>query len=612
MTQLLRNAGLAARTASEHLTDDPLLLCLQILRRLPARLVRPPALFVSRVAPKNSSVTAVLLACIAAGDKAGLERRLAAAVEHGLAGQQARRAADVALAADLPQWADKLLDTVVPGTARLAATVARRRWYGGAMSEAVAVLDGQTGPLARQHARLAAELSVFTGAATVKPPAPTLPVPEPPAPTRSGRQLPARTQTQTPTAAPAARESRRVLHLLTNSLPHTASGYAQRTHSILSAQQAAGWDVRAVTRLGYPVQVGKILARETDVVDGVPYQRLLPARLASGMDARLAQQSAELLRIGRAFRPNVLHTTTHFVNGLVAREVAAALDIPWVYEVRGQLADSWAARRGPEARESERYRLFQEREVDVMRSADLVVTLGETMKRGIMAAGVPEQRIMICPNAVGGDFLKEPGSPQAARRALGLPETGQYIGTVSSLVAYEGLDDLVAAFALLAPHLPDLRLLMVGDGVESAALQKQVRSLGLTGRVIFTGRVAREQTPLYHQALDIFVVPRKNLEVTRTVTPLKPVEALASGRPVVASDLPALREIVHDGVNGRLCPAEDPGALAEALGTLLAQDAVRLELGVRGRDKVLRTRTWSANAALYDDAYQDFSLGRAS
>ncbi len=130
--------------------------------------------------------------------------------------------------------------------------------------------------------------------------------------------------------------------------------------------------------------------------------------------------------------------------------------------------------------------------------------------------------------------------------------------------------------------------------------------------MIFTGRVAREQTPLYHQALDIFVVPRKDLDVTRAVTPLKPVEALASGRPVVASDLPALREIVGDGVNGTLVPPESPGDLAAAIGRLLAEDEVRLAHGVDGRKEVLRTRTWSANAGLYNDAYQDLSLGRAS
>jgi len=451
------------------------------------------------------------------------------------------------------------------------------------MSAAVEVLDGTVGPMGRQKDRLESELRVYRGWAP--------------------KVSPARVQ-------PPSAQDKRVLHLLTNSLPHTGSGYAQRTHSVLAAQQAAGWQTQAVTRLGYPVQVGKVLARETDVIEGVSYRRLLPARLAKTLDGRLQQQADGLMVIARRFRPSVLHTTTHFTNGLVTRAVAGSLDIPWVYEVRGQLADTWASTRGPEARDSERYRLFQEREAEVMRSADLVVTLGEAMKAGILASGVPEDKIVICPNAVGGDFLKEPSEPRQARRAVGLPEDGLYIGTVSSLVGYEGLNDLVEAFALLAPEFPALRLLIVGTGSAGPALQEQVRRLGLGHRAIFTGGVPRSKTPLYHQALDAFVVPRRNLDVTRSVTPLKPVEAMASGRPVVASDLPALREIVDDGLSGLLVEPENPAALAIALGKLLGDEGLRSDLGRRGRQDVLHNRTWAANAAAYERSYQ--KLRRAS
>ncbi|WP_427018391.1 glycosyltransferase family 4 protein [Pseudarthrobacter sp. P1] len=577
-------------TVAERWADDPLVLALQVSRRLPSSVVQPAARLVRAVVPKNSFGVPVLLACHASGDTAGLQRRFAAALDAGIDGDRARAAADVALAANDPERAATFLE-LASNTARpprkLPATQARNQRYGGHMAKAVAGLETAAGAgMARQRNRLAGELRIFQGWA----------------PQLQHGGMAGRPSSAAVPEVP--RDSKRVLHLLTNSLPHTASGYAQRTHSILAAQQQAGWDTLAVTRLGYPVQVGKLLARPQDEVDGVTYRRLLPGRLSATADGRLQQQAEELLAIAREFRPDVLHTTTHFVNGLVAREVAAALDIPWVYEVRGQLADTWAAKRGPDARSSEYYRLFQAREAELMRGADLVVTLGQAMKDNIVAAGVPEANILISPNAVGGDFLVEPGTTTQAREALGLPADGQYIGTVSSLVGYEGLDDLVAAFALLAPNHPGLRLLIVGDGTERAALQEQVRVLGLADRAIFTGRVPKQLTPLYHQALDVFVVPRKDLDVTRSVTPLKPVEAAASGRPVVASDLPALRELVNDGGTGRLVPAEDPDALARVLGELLDDPAQRIDLGSRGRASVLRTRTWAANAAVLDNAYQ--------
>lgn len=572
MIQILRNIQLTCGTVSEHITEAPFVLILQILRKLPPGLVRPFASFIASMAP-SSVQPLVLLASLASGDEAGLIRRFESIAASGVEGEPARRAAEIAIAAGQPKWADALLG-LAASSSRTPSTTARRKWYDGDMSGAIAVLQGRPGNMAKQRLRLESELRVFSGwNPSVK-------------------------------SDPMAGEPQRVLHLLTNSVPHTGSGYARRSHSILTAQQEGGWEALAVTRLGYPVQIGALTAKKRDVVDGVRYERLLPGRMAVTMEDRLQQQASELFAVAADFRPSVLHTTTHFVNGLVAREVAKALDVPWVYEVRGQLADTWASSRDEAARNSERYKLFVAREADVMRSADLIVTLGESMKRNIASIGVPENKILICPNAVGGAYLETPLEQHEARHALGLDPDGLYMGTVSSLVAYEGLDDLVTSFALLAPRLPKLKLVLVGDGTAAPALREQVQALGLSGRTLFTGRVGPEKARLYHLAMDVFVVPRKDSAVTRAVTPLKPVEALASGRPVVASDLDALREIVHDGVNGRVTKAEDPVLMAEVLLELLEDEGLRKRLGAAGRKYVLATRTWQANARAYGHAYE--------
>ncbi|MET4622055.1 glycosyltransferase involved in cell wall biosynthesis [Arthrobacter sp. 2762] len=572
MIQFLRNIRLTAGTLSEHLTEAPFVLILQVLRKLPAGIVRPLARLISAMAP-SSGRPLFLLASHAAGQHTELIRRFESVLAGGVEGEPARKAGEVAIAAGQPQWADVLLQRAGDSTS-VPATMARRKWYDGDMSGALDVLRSKSDSMAKQRLRLESELKVFRGWKPVL--TSTAVVPEP----------------------------RRVLHLLTNSAPHTGSGYARRSHSILTAQQEAGWGTLAVTRLGYPVQIGALTARKQDIVDGVRYQRILPGHMAATMDGRLQQQASELLTIAQGFRPSIIHTTTHFVNGVVAREVSNALDIPWVYEVRGQLADTWASSRDEAARSSERYALFTAREAEVMQAADLVVTLGESMKRNITAIGIPDERILISPNAVGGAYLEAPLDHRMARVALGLEPTDLYIGTVSSIVGYEGLDDLVTSFALLAPRLPKLKLILVGDGTAAPALRDQVERLGLSDRTIFTGRVHPEQARLYHLSLDVFVVPRRDSAVTQAVTPLKPVEALACGRPVVASDLDALREIVHDGVNGRVTKAEDPGRLAEVLLDLLEDEGLRRRLGSAGREYVLATRTWKANALAYGRAYE--------
>lgn len=575
MKQLFTNFFMAAGTAREHLTDDPALLMLQISRRLPSRLVLPVAGVVRRSFGLDSRAVPVLLAGLIGGEDQDVVRRLEIALSSGsLTAEQARSMADIALVANRPDLADSFLIRATEAR-RFLAVQARRFWYGGEITPAVGILEhARGGAERRQGKRLAAELRILRG---WRPSLETVridPVP------------------------------RRVLHVLTNSLPHTASGYAQRSHSILLAQQDAGWETMAVTRVGYPVQVGKLAAKSVDVVDGITYRRLLPARLAATMDGRLQQQAEALLAVAAKFRPSLLHTTTHHVNAIVTRAVAEALDIPWVYEVRGQLADTWAATRGPEARNSERYGLFQECEIEAMLSADLVVTLGKAMMANIVASGVPKEKIIIAPNAVGEDFLGEPLDVGSARRALGLPEKGKYFGTVSSLVPYEGVDDLLAVFELLAGDHPDLRLLIAGDGASLPSLRSQARMSRFADRIIFAGRVPRAEARLYHQALDVFVVPRRDLEVTRAVTPLKPVEALACARPVLASRLPALQEVVSDGINGLLANAGDPCDLATKLERLLGSQELRSRFGQAGRQEVLNNRTWQANALALGAAYE--------
>lgn len=575
MTQRLSNLRVAAATALEHLSDDPALLAVQIAQRLPKMASHGLATLCVRLFPSSSTSAVPAMGSLVLGDIRDMERRIQLAVRGGARASRARILADIALVAGRTDLADAVAP-LASRAPRFAAFAARRKWFDGDMTAALAALKDVPNA-GGQLLRLQSEVEVFHG---FKPDLPaTAFVPRP----------------------------KTVLHVLTNSLPHTGSGYAQRTHSMLLAQAAAGWTVEAVTRIGYPVQVGKFLARARDVVDGIPYQRLVPGVLRDGMTHRLQQQAELLLGVALEVRPSVLHTTTPFSNALVTAAVADAIGVPWVYEVRGQLADTWAASRGKNALNSERYLLFREREADAVRSADLVVTLGHQMKQGILRQGTDPSKVTICPNGVGGEFLNEPMSPAAARVELGLPADGQWVGIISSLVHYEGLETLLEAVALLTPRHPGLRLLVVGDGVAGASLRKRAQDLGLGERVVFTGRVPRAMAHLYHQALDVFVVPRKDQQVTRNVTPLKPVEAMACGRPVVASRLPALAEIVMDGTTGLLAKAGSARDFATKLERLLESSELRLRMGTAGRHDVLKKRTWTASAEALASAYDQLS-----
>ncbi|RBQ21383.1 glycosyltransferase WbuB [Spongiactinospora rosea] len=402
----------------------------------------------------------------------------------------------------------------------------------------------------------------------------------------------------------------RVLHCVTNALPYTQAGYTVRTHRIVTAQKAAGLDPHVVTSWGWPMLQGHTDVEPYEEIDQIPYHRLLP----SGHDevpfetrGRMLRGAGEVTELVRRLRPQVLHAATDHRNGSVALAVRERTGTPVVYEVRGFLEETWVSR-NPELRSgSERHKLQREREAHLMRSADAVVTLAETMAVEIVERGVPRERIHLAPNAVDDSLLTAEYDGAAFRAAYGIEPGEVVVGSVSSIVAYEGFATLLNAAALLRDAGTPVRVLLVGDGAERPALLELVEELGLTDAVL-PGRVGPEEALQAQAAIDIFVCPRDDLRVCRLVTPLKPVEAMALGKPVVLSDLPALSELVGSDGAGLLVPAQDPEALANALAGLREDPARRAAMGEAGKAEVAAKRTWSRVAETYRDLYRSLDI----
>jgi glycosyltransferase involved in cell wall biosynthesis len=397
----------------------------------------------------------------------------------------------------------------------------------------------------------------------------------------------------------------RVLHLVNDALPSTSAGYTIRTHEIVKAQRAAGLDPHVVTRIGFPVTQGHLDGRRLVELDGIPYHRLLPWRMPGRADTTARLNARLAARLTEKLRPSVLHAASNHANARIALALGERYSLPVVYEVRGFWEDTWLSRHPDPARlaDSESYKCQRELETRCMLAADLVVTLGDAMKNEIVARGVPAGKVLIVPNAVPDEFLQPLPDAGDLRIQLGIKPGEHVVGVVSSLVPHEGIGTLLQATQNLRARKIPVRTLIVGDGPERPALQQQAGTLGLGDAAIFTGRVPAAKVREFHALLDIFVVPRTPDRVCQLVTPLKPVEAMASGLCVVASEVEALGEIIKHEVTGALTVPQDPVSLADCLEYLLYSPDIRKELGDNARRWAAADRTWAHNAARYRDAY---------
>jgi glycosyltransferase involved in cell wall biosynthesis len=166
------------------------------------------------------------------------------------------------------------------------------------------------------------------------------------------------------------------------------------------------------------------------------------------------------------------------------------------------------------------------------------------------------------------------------------------VGFVGAFRPYHGLETLVDAFALLRRAHPDARLLLVGDGPERPAVEAQVEGLGVADGVTFVGAVPHEEVPAQLACMDAGVAAYP--ADRHYLSPMKVLEYLAAGLPVVASGVDQLADLIEDGRSGLLCGPDDPDSLAAGLERLASDPALRARLGTAGRDRVLAHYTWDA------------------
>ncbi|HUV91324.1 MAG TPA: glycosyltransferase family 4 protein [Anaerolineae bacterium] len=175
-----------------------------------------------------------------------------------------------------------------------------------------------------------------------------------------------------------------------------------------------------------------------------------------------------------------------------------------------------------------------------------------------------------------------------------------FVGALDRAHYFKGIDVLLQALCRISD--PGLRLLVVGDGDLRATYQSQALDLGLAARVTFCGQVPDADLPAHYAASDLLVLPSTTMGEAFGVVLL---EAMACGKPVIASNLPGVRSVVNDGQDGLLVRPGDAADLAQKLQRLLADAPGRREMGVRGRKKVEERYDWPRIVPRLEEIYAE-------
>ncbi|XAS65971.1 glycosyltransferase [Micrococcaceae bacterium Sec5.7] len=393
-------------------------------------------------------------------------------------------------------------------------------------------------------------------------------------------------------------ERNRIMYCAHSTGYFNSNGYSTRTGGIVSGLKANGEDVLVVARPGYPwdakvdVEVAAEGRFEREINGVTHIYNPGPSWTTDRLDYYLAESVDVYVREAQRNRVSLIHSASNFVTALPALMAARRLGIPFVYEVRG-LWEITQLSANPEWVETDRYKLAVRLETLVAKESDAVFAITSQVRDELVERGVSAAAISLMPNSVDTDEFTPMPPFEPLRRKLGLMDGTVVLGYAGSLVAYEGIEDLLVATKMVRDGGIDVQLVVVGDGAQLPELKKKASELGIREHVTFTGRVPAGEVPRYVSLFDIMPCPRRRLPVTEMVSPLKPLEAMASAKAMILSDLAPSRDLAgQQGERALLCEPGNPASLADAIAHLASNAHIRASMGMKARLWTINERTW--------------------
>jgi glycosyltransferase involved in cell wall biosynthesis len=293
------------------------------------------------------------------------------------------------------------------------------------------------------------------------------------------------------------------------------------------------------------------------------------------------------------FKPDVVHTHSA-KGGLVGRHVAWNLRIPAViHTVHGAPFHPYQSAISRE--------FFRRCERWAARRCHRLISVADAMTDLMVDAQVaPREKFTTIHSGMDVEpFLHADEHRSAIRAKYGLKSEHVVIGKIARLFHLKGHDDLISAAAKVAQQNPNIRFLLVGDGILREELTARIATLGLSQHFIFTGLVQPVEMPAMISAMDVLVHTSYREGLARALP-----QALIAGRPVISYDVDGAREVTITGQTGILVPPQDTDALADALATLAGNAELRARLGSAGQQRFTEQFRHQRMTRLVREVYQ--------
>ena len=277
-------------------------------------------------------------------------------------------------------------------------------------------------------------------------------------------------------------------------------------------------------------------------------------------------------KIYKSFPFDAILATWVYPDGFASSVIARILKKPLIIKVHGSDVNIFT-----------KYFLRRKMILHAFKRAKKIIAVNNTLKEKIVDLGISPDKIEVISNAVRIDLFK-PMDKTWCKKRFFIPSKKKVVLYVGNLEKIKGVDILISAMEHLSAR--NIYLIVVGDGSLRDLLKSKAKALGLEANILFVGPWPHSEIGLWLNAADVVCLPSRNEGCPNVV-----LEALACGVPIVASRVGGIPEIVNDGENGILVPAEDPLALSEGI-----REALRKEWASEALSSSISGHTWGSNA----------------